>query len=235
MVVFIILLHLKEICEVVIVYYIRNEQYNNGNYGNPMGQPFDDCVSLPDEFLQPYLDANGFVNITVEDGVVTNVEKNVEAWEAWHSSLQPEEKDYIPTAEQSTVVMMRSVFSSQASTMDDDQIIQCSGLAYDWQPGNHKQGEVYNANNQTWECYQAYNNDVYPGVNPDDPSWYTFNRPLHGKSPETARPFVTVQGAHDMYRSGEYMVFTDGLTYRCKSDTNFSPTDYPDAWEAYKE
>ena len=28
------------------------------------------------------------------------------------------------------------------------------------------------------------------------------------------------------------MVYTDGKTYRCLSDTNFSPEDYPQAWEA---
>lgn len=37
--------------------------------------------------------------------------------------------------------------------------------------------------------------------------------------------------AHDMYKSGEYMIWTDGNTYRCKQDTNFSPTEYAQAWE----
>lgn len=27
------------------------------------------------------------------------------------------------------------------------------------------------------------------------------------------------------------MVWTDGNTYRCKQDTNFSPEEYPQAWE----
>ena len=48
---------------------------------------------------------------------------------------------------------------------------------------------------------------------------------------ETARPFVPVQGAHDIYRAGEYMIWTDGTVQWCKSDTNFSPADYPQAWE----
>src|SRR5699024_8372207 len=73
---------------------------------------------------------------------------------------------------------------------------------------------------------------TYPDINPDNAAWYTFWRPLHGKTPETARPFVPVQGAHDMYRVGEYMIYTDGITYKCVRDTNFSPTDYPQAWEA---
>lgn len=143
--------------------------------------------------------------------------------------------EYIPTVEESTVVMMRAVFAQQVSTMEDDMILQCSGFADTWAPGNHKTGEIYNANDQTWECYQDYDNDVYPGVQPSDPSWYTFNRPLHGKSPETARPFVPVQGSHDMYRAGEYAVWTNGKIYRCKNDTNFNPSDYPRAWEVYQE
>lgn len=150
--------------------------------------------------------------------------------------------DYIPPPETSAVVMMRAVFASQAADMEDDQIIQCSGLADDWTPGDHKVGEVFNTRagvhaegaewDQTWECFQAYDNAAYPDIKPGDPSWYTFNRPLHGTSPETARPWVAPMGAHDMYRAGEHMVYTDGKLYRCKSDTNFSPEDYPQAWES---
>ena len=151
------------------------------------------------------------------------------------------QSDYIPTPEDSAVVMMRAAFAAQAADMEDDQVIQCSGLADDWAAGDHKVGEVFNTRagvhaegaewDQTWEVYQAYKNDTYPDIKPGNSSWYTFNRPLHGKTPETARPFVPVQGAHDMYRAGEYMVYTDGKIYRCTSDTNFSPEDYPQAWE----
>lgn len=70
--------------------YINIEPNENGNYGQPNSIETENSVSLPDELLQPYLDANGFVNITVEDGVVTSVEKNVEAWEAWKATLPPE-------------------------------------------------------------------------------------------------------------------------------------------------
>ncbi len=118
-----------------------------------------------------------------------------------------------------------------ASTMDDDGKISASYLCKEWQPGNHEKGEVYNANGQTWECYQAYNNAINPDITPGNPAWYTFNRPLHGKSPETARPWVAPQGAHDMYHTGEYMIYTDGALYKCLSDTNFSPDDYSQAWE----
>ena len=118
-----------------------------------------------------------------------------------------------------------------ASTMDDDGKISASYLCKEWKLGKYEKGEVYNANGQTWECYQSYDNAVYPDIIPGNPAWYTFNRPLHGKSPATARPWVAPQGAHDMYHTGEYMIYTDGKLYKCLSDTNFSPEEYPQAWE----
>ena len=113
----------------------------------------------------------------------------------------------------------------------DDQRLRASGLVADWAACSYQGGDIRNAKDQTWECFQAHDNATYPDINPDNAAWYTFWRPLHGKSPETARPFTPVQGAHDMYRSGEYMIYTDGLTYKCLSDTNFSPEEYAAAWE----
>lgn len=51
---------------------------------------------------------------------------------------------YIPTPGESTVVMMQSAFATQVSSTEDDQIIQCSGLADTWAPGNHKVEEIFN-------------------------------------------------------------------------------------------
>lgn len=112
-----------------------------------------------------------------------------------------------------------------------DKRIRASGLYEEWLEGEYQVGDIRNNGGQTWECFQAHDNATYPDIKPDNPAWFTFWRPLHGTSPETARPFVPVMGAHDMYRAGEYMVYTDGKTYRCKQDTNFSPEDYPAAWE----
>ena len=72
------------------MYYVKKIPNAAGNHGNILLQPFDGCTSLPENLLQPYLEANGFVNITVEDGVVISVEKNEEAWEAWKATLPPE-------------------------------------------------------------------------------------------------------------------------------------------------
>ena len=113
----------------------------------------------------------------------------------------------------------------------DDKRLRASGLYEDWAEGAYTVGDIRNAKGQTWECFQAHDTATYPDINPENAAWFTFWRPLHGTTPETARPFVPVQGAHDMYRTGEYMVYTDGKIYRCLSDTNFSPEDYPQAWE----
>lgn len=138
----------------------------------------------------------------------------------------------VQTTEEAAAVRadVESLFA--ASTMDDDGKISASYLCKEWKPGNHEKGEVYNAIGQTWEVHQAYDNSANPDIVPGDKSWPVFNRPLHGKSPETACPWVKPEnGTTDMYRSGEYMIFTDGFTYKANQDTNFSPDEYPQAWD----
>lgn len=51
-----------------------------------MGQPFEECVSLPEELLNDYIQASGFVNIVLQDNMVIKVEKNLEAWESGYST-----------------------------------------------------------------------------------------------------------------------------------------------------
>lgn len=78
------------------MYYINPTPNKTGNHGNPMGQPFPTCVTLPDDLLSPYLAAKGFVALTVEDGAVTSLETNQEAldtYEADHPDLPPEEPE----------------------------------------------------------------------------------------------------------------------------------------------
>ena len=78
------------------MYYINSSPNETGNHGNPMGQPFPNCVTLPDDLLSPYLAAKGFVALTVEDGAVTSLETNheaLDAYEADHPDLPPEEPE----------------------------------------------------------------------------------------------------------------------------------------------
>jgi len=132
----------------------------------------------------------------------------------------------------SAMYVLRQQVEQIADT--DDKKIRASGLYDDWQPGQHKVGENYNAAGQTWECFQAYDNAVYPDIVPGQHAWFTFNRPLHGRAKETAREFIAPQGAHDMYRIGEFTIF-DGKVYECIADTAYSPSDYAQAWRLAKE
>ena len=48
---------------------------------------------------------------------------------------------------------------------------------------------------------------------------------------EYAQAWEAPTGAHDMYKDGEYMIWTDGTIKKCLRDTNFSPEEYPADWE----
>lgn len=82
------------------MYYINESPNHEGNYGNPMGQPFDGCLALLDELLSAYLQANGFVTITVQDDTVTSVKKNKAAWDAWNAAQPPVDLDALRAAKQ---------------------------------------------------------------------------------------------------------------------------------------
>lgn len=89
-----------------------------------------------------------------------------------------------------------------------------------------------NALGQTWECFQEHNSAEHPDISPEGGAWRTFWRPLHGNTPETARPFVEVQGSHDAYKTGEFMIWTDGTVRECLNWTSYGPDGDPTAWSA---
>lgn len=111
--------------------------------------------------------------------------------------------------------------------------MKVSGLYDAWEAGKYDVGDIRNHAGQTYECHQAHDNAIYPDITPDNPqTWANFWRPLHGKSKDTARPWVKpLYGTTDMYQTGECMVYTDGKIYRAKYATPHSPEDDPQAWE----
>ncbi len=68
-----------------------------------------------------------------------------------------------------------------------------------------------------------------------NPDWTinerTLWKPWHSRETEYALPWVQPTGAHDVYKAGEYMIWTDKKVKKCLQDTNFSPEEYPAAWE----
>lgn len=141
-------------------------------------------------------------------------------------------RKYIPSKTESVAAYVRSLMAT-TPPMNEDEKLRVSGLYYNWQSGKYEVGDIRNYAGQTWECHQAHDNAVYPDIKPDNPqTWATFWRPLHGKSKETARPWAKPwAGTTDMYRAGEFMVYTDGKVYRCKADTVYSPEEHGQSWE----
>lgn len=182
------------------------------------------------------------------DGTVTVImgKNNTAEQDAQHEAAKAREATETlagqPISTQGEAEAVRTQIESiyAAAGMDADGRISNRNLAPLWKPGNHKAGEVFRTNagdglgpewEQVWRVYQDYDNAVYPDVAPGESAWLTFNIPYHGTTPETALPFVPGQPAHAIYHVGEYMIFTDGYTYKCKQDTTYSPTEQADAWE----
>lgn len=72
------------------MYYINTQPNASGNHGNPMGQPFQGSVCLPDDLLSDYINAKGFVTMTVENGTVVSLEVNQEALTTYESLNRPD-------------------------------------------------------------------------------------------------------------------------------------------------
>ena len=93
-------------------------------------------------------------------------------------------------------------------------------------------GDIYITNepDQVWECFAAYDNAMYPDITPGSTACGTFNRPLHGTTRETAREYVALTGAHDMYHASEWVIFSERY-YRCKHDASYTTEEYTTVWK----
>lgn len=103
-----------------------------------------------------------------------------------------------------------------------------AALVRPWKPGAYAVGDVRAEDGVPYKCVQAHDSSANPGWKPSaNPALWT---QYHGTSRETARAWAAPTGAHDMYLTGEWMIYTDGLPYECLSDTAYSPDGAPSAW-----
>ncbi len=98
-----------------------------------------------------------------------------------------------------------------------------------WDPAVYVVGDVRMYAGIPYKCVQVHDSGQNPTWTPDTTPalWMQY----HGTTVDTARPWIAPAGAHDTYRAGEFMIWTDGAVYRCKQDTVYSPHDYAQAWE----
>lgn len=133
---------------------------------------------------------------------------------------------------QRAIDMRRMLQEYFAAHSDEDKTtaVVCAVLFDTYvQEEQHNVGDIrLDENGTPYECMTAYDGAVQT-------DWTihtaTLWKPYHSALIEYALPWVAPTGSHDVYKVGEYMIYTDGDTYKCIQETNFSPEDYPDAWE----
>ena len=137
----------------------------------------------------------------------------------------------IADALEALIRFAQSQLTEQTKTNEDKtQAIACKGLFQTWTPGIYSVGDI-RLDPETGtpkECIQAHDSITNPDWTIDTATLW---KPYHSRDAKWALPWEAPTGAHDIYKAGEYMVYTDGKTYKCLSDTNYSPTDYAQAWQ----
>lgn len=133
------------------------------------------------------------------------------------------------------VALAKTVLTERIAESEDKTLgIQCMALIPTYvQNKQHDVGEIatHPETGYPKECILSYDGSVQQDWTIDTPTLW---KPWHSRKAEYALPWVQPTGAHDMYKDGEYMIWTDRSIQKCVQDTNFSPDEYPQAWEDVK-
>lgn len=183
------------------------------------------------------LKEQGYKDIETSDAPVVSTQTQ-QAVPSWHEQegkivqtweLKPAQPDPTSALQE---IQTQSVLAQIAASEDKTLGIACMALFPVYvQDRQHEVGEVatHPETGYPKECIMAYDGNVQQDWTIDN---RTIWKPWHSRKAEYALPWEAPTGAHDMYKAREYMIWTDGNTYQCTQDTNFSPEDYPQAWEA---
>lgn len=175
-----------------------------------------------------------YVETSVVPAVSTQTQQAVPTWQEQESKivqtweLKPAQPD--PTAALQEI-QTQAVLTQIAESEDKTLGIQCMALFPVYvQNKQHEVGEVatHPETGYPYECMTDYDGTVQQDWTIDN---RTLWKPWHSRKKEYALPYEAPTGAHDMYKSGEYMIWTDGIVKKCLRDTNFSPDEYPADWE----
>lgn len=118
-----------------------------------------------------------------------------------------------------------------------NEVIDMTALLEPWKAGTMENPVEYllNAvrthNGMPWRCAMAHTHHGEPGWAPGEGNAMWF--PKHGTDKAHALAYVTPSCAEYAYNEGEWMIWTDGLAYKCKQNaTVYGPDVLPSAWEA---
>ena len=203
------------------MYYIINDKIEKTDSKERIAQATD---IIPEETMHLYWQNNSTWKI--ENGKFIKLKDEAEL------RANALNQKYIPDTLQSLKNFAMRFYAENAP-LNTDEILLTAGLYSEWTQGEYEVGDIRNYAGQTWECHTSHDNSIYPDITPNNPqTWANFWKPLHGKSINTARPWVKPQyGTTDMYHIGEYMVYTDGKVYKCVSETVYSPKEFSQAWQ----
>lgn len=166
------------------------------------------------------------VSTQTQQAVPTWQEQEDKIAQVWE--LKPAQPD--PTAALQEI-QIQAVMEQIAESEDKTLGIQCMALFPVYvQNKQHDEGEVatHQETGYPYECRTSYDGTVQQDWTMDNRALW---KPWHSRKKEYALPWVVSTGAHDMYKAGEYMIWTDGSVYECTQDTNFSPMEYTQAWQ----
>lgn len=143
-----------------------------------------------------------------------------------HELLRPR------TIDEGMMELNRAVLMEKLTSSEDKTLaIACMAFFEPWVPGVYGVGDI-RTNPETGyprECILAHDSTT-------NTDWgittATLWKPYHSRKKEYALPWEAPTGVHDMYKAGEYMIWTDYNIYKCLSDTSFSPIDHSESWVA---
>lgn len=135
------------------------------------------------------------------------------------------------TMEEGILELNRTILAEKLADSEDKTLaIACMAFFEPWKPGAYVVGDIRTDPETGYprECMIAHDSTSNPDWTIKTASIW---KPYHSRKKEYALPWEQPTGAHDIYKAGEYMIWTDGEVYRCLVDTNYSPADYAAAWE----
>ena len=89
-----------------MTYYLNPQINENLCYSPPQSTKVDGFVEMTEGQLKTFLKYNGFVNITVVDDIMTNIEPNTGAWEEWKATRPAEPTNPDPSTSEILDVLL---------------------------------------------------------------------------------------------------------------------------------
>ena len=120
---------------------------------------------------------------------------------------------------------------SRKETATPNEIIDLHPLLRPWRQGVYKAGQIVTYEKRPYRVISDHDSTNIPNWTPElAPSLFAN---FHGTDAKHALPWQAPTGAHDAYNKGEWMIYTDGISYECQQNaTTWGPDVVPAAWRS---